>query len=584
ASPSPNFYDPRSANVICAGTVDPYGIDVPAKTTVRFYVHRASNGEVEILTTRSLAPDFHNIELAGQAASALAIGSRGFHGPAYSNGYFNNSQSFIWNSTGSSTFFLKNNSNNYFCGPVLPTPGLLNAPMPMVCRYSQNAPTNVFGSYGSSSLRLRFIPALDVESSANLIVEPNVQINDIVRVAPKFAGATMNAAPSATPNGTSSTTPGSMTLAQTWTAANGDLYLFGGQYLGNFYNGLWRYAPGTGNWTLMNGTTVPNEYSSISGTLRPGARTSSVGWMDVNNNRLYLFGGNGYGSNGSLGDLNDLWYYDIANDTWNFIKGSTTSSPAASYPTLANLGIPNSTYNPPARVNSSAFTDAAGNFWIYGGYGSNTGIFGDLWKFTPTSGTANLAGDWAWMGGTQGNSVSISTDPVPLNRHSAAIWTVGNVVYLFGGFSAAFGSMNDLWSLNLITGTWTSLQAFDTNFFRIWENFTFQPDNRPYALNGLRPMTWLQNSDSFWLYNYGAFYNYRPSLNQWSVVSPGDVISDVNGNPFDPVVNSNNYDPLNDLGRKIEASVWSGSSGFYIYGGYTYSAWNDLWRIQFPTP
>jgi hypothetical protein len=40
----------------------------------------------------------------------------------------------------------------------------------------------------------------------------------------------------------------------------------------------------------------------------PGARLTEVGWIDANGN-LWLFGGYGFPSSGTEGDLNDLWMY-----------------------------------------------------------------------------------------------------------------------------------------------------------------------------------------------------------------------------------------------------------------------------------
>ncbi|RZA23647.1 MAG: hypothetical protein EOP10_12155 [Proteobacteria bacterium] len=584
ASPPPNFYDPRSASITCAASVDPYSIDVPGKSTVRFFVHRTSAGDAVALTTRTLAPDYPVIALSGQAGDGLPLGGRNFHEPDYAYNYsYERPQSFIWTATAANTFQLAANWGNYFCSPINASAALISTAMPVRCRYAQTAPTSVFGPYNPGTLRIRFIPAVDVESNPHVTVEPYSQVNALVQVTSLFLGATTVVDPLASPNTDPTTTPGSMTLSQTWTAPNGELYLFGGQYANAVYNSLWRYAPGTGIWTLLNGTTAPGLPSSISGTLRPGARFGSVGWVDATNSRLYLFGGNGVGSSGTAGDLNDLWYYDIVGNTWNFVKGSTTATPTVTYPSVGSIGTPNSTYNPPARRYSTAFTDAGGNFWIYGGFDTNQIFYGDLWKFTPTSGTANLAGDWTWMGGTQGNSPTLSTDPVPVNRHSAAAWAVGNLVYVFGGLSYPAGSLNDLWTLNLTNGMWTLIQSHAPSEARFWENFAFHPDNKPIALWGVKPMTWKQSADSFWLYNSGAFFNYRPSIKQWAIVSPGMIGNDISGFPIDPVFDPNVY----DMGRKIDGAVWSGSSGFFLYGGYTNStpyAWNDMWRIQFPTP
>jgi hypothetical protein len=54
---------------------------------------------------------------------------------------------------------------------------------------------------------------------------------------------------------------------------------------------------------------------------------------------------------------------------------------------------------PGTRSNAVGWTDAAGNFWLFGGIGyDSTGIaspysyLNDLWKYS--------AGEWTWMGGS----------------------------------------------------------------------------------------------------------------------------------------------------------------------------------------
>jgi len=45
-----------------------------------------------------------------------------------------------------------------------------------------------------------------------------------------------------------------------------------------------------------------------------------------------------------------------------------------------------------------SWTDSNGNFWLFGGYGfdsgGNYGSLNDLWEFNPTT------NEWTWMGGS----------------------------------------------------------------------------------------------------------------------------------------------------------------------------------------
>jgi hypothetical protein len=117
-----------------------------------------------------------------------------------------------------------------------------------------------------------------------------------------------------------SNTPASLSGAASWIDASGNLWLFGGW---NYYVGpnvtfddLWQFNTKTQQWTWMSGSGINTaDTSGGYGTLGvpavgnvPGARTGAVSWIDPRGN-LWLFGGWGYDSTNTLGDLNDLWRY-----------------------------------------------------------------------------------------------------------------------------------------------------------------------------------------------------------------------------------------------------------------------------------
>ena len=109
-------------------------------------------------------------------------------------------------------------------------------------------------------------------------------------------------------------TPGARGNAVSWFDGT-NLWLFGG--LGynatssGYLNDLWKFN-GT-NWIWVSGSSSANAAGNygIQGTTAtsnmPGARFSAVSWFDSTN--LWLFGGYGCDSTGTLGDLNDLWVY-----------------------------------------------------------------------------------------------------------------------------------------------------------------------------------------------------------------------------------------------------------------------------------
>ena len=116
---------------------------------------------------------------------------------------------------------------------------------------------------------------------------------------------------------------------------------------------------------------------------------------------------------------------------------------------------------------SISWTDAAGNFWLFGGEGYDSagtaGYLNDLWKYS--------AGQWTWMGGsnvanqsgTYGTQGTAAVGNIPGARYWSNSWTdaAGNL-WLFGGTgyprwgtrgTLDTGSLNDLWKYS--GGEWT---------------------------------------------------------------------------------------------------------------------------------
>jgi N-acetylneuraminic acid mutarotase len=107
--------------------------------------------------------------------------------------------------------------------------------------------------------------------------------------------------------------PGARRWAVSWIDSSGNFWLFGGDGYDSrgtvgFLNDLWKFSTTTQEWTWVSGSSIAGA-SGVYGTFgvpstsnMPGARGSSVEWIDANGN-LWLFGGQ------SIEDFNDLWRY-----------------------------------------------------------------------------------------------------------------------------------------------------------------------------------------------------------------------------------------------------------------------------------
>ncbi len=286
------------------------------------------------------------------------------------------------------------------------------------------------------------------------------QVNEAGRYGTRNVGAVRN-------------TPGARQSSVTWRDTAGNHWVFGGfgadtkGTLG-YLNDLWKYSPTTGKWTWVSGAekvNVAGHYGARNVAApddAPGARYLSVSWTDATGN-LWLFGGTGYDSTGKLGNLNDLWKYSPTTGQWTWVSGAEKVNAAGHYGTR-NAAAPDNV--PGARQAPLEWTDAAHDFWLFGGIGYDSngkqGNLSDLWKYSPTT------GQWTWVSGA--NTVNAaghfglrnvpSPDNTPGARCLSVTWidAAGNL-WLFGGAQAhphgRFSYFNDTWKYSPENAQWT---------------------------------------------------------------------------------------------------------------------------------
>jgi hypothetical protein len=260
-------------------------------------------------------------------------------------------------------------------------------------------------------------------------------------------------------------TPGARFDAVSWADATGNLWLFGGSGWdstgqGGDLNDLWKFS--NGQWTWMAGSNLAGMVGSpgVYGTQgvaaagnTPGGRALAAAWTDAEGN-LWLFSGVGNSSAGincfsSPCTLNDLWRYTPGTG-WAWMGGTNAFNQVGIYGTP---GVPASSNIPGGRTGAVTFTDAAGNFWLFGGNGmDSTGAYSafqqlnDLWKYSN--------GQWTWVSGSnvamQPGTYGIQGTPAAGNVPSAREWATGWIdasgnLWLLGGFNSTGQSLNDLW-------------------------------------------------------------------------------------------------------------------------------------------
>jgi N-acetylneuraminic acid mutarotase len=186
----------------------------------------------------------------------------------------------------------------------------------------------------------------------------------------------------------------------------------------------------------------------------PGARQYASSWTDANGN-LWLFGGQGFDANGAMGNLNDLWEFSPTLKQWVWVSGSDTaggigvyekgahnklqvvaaknspgsfgvSSHDARPDTYSTMTTPGTADTPGSRMNAMSWTDKSGNLWLFAGSNGSQSFLNDLWTFQPSEATFpvadfSVAATPASTAVTAGQNGTASISVSPSNGFNSAV-------------------------------------------------------------------------------------------------------------------------------------------------------------------
>ena len=375
---------------------------------------------------------------------------------------------------------------------------------------------------------------------------------------------------------------------------------------------VWFLMPGMSyagphEWTWMSGANTTNQVG-VYGTKGvadadnvPGARLNSRSWTDSSGN-LWLFGGDGYDSVGSIGLLNDLWRYDMATNEWTWMSGSSTRYQGGVYGTQ---GTPGDVNVPGARAGSVSWIDSFDRMWVFGGWGFDQnaqGRLNDLWVYDPDT---NM---WTWMSGPStrdqlgyyGSRGTSDPDNVPGARFSSVAWMDSSgTMWLFGGegYDSAgnLGFLNDLWRYNPATNEWTWVSG---------SNFRAQagiygtkgiPSSSNMPSARYRGLSWTDSAGRLWMFGGRGYttsssssgylndlWVYDPVTGMWTWMSGANTLnrSGVYGTQGIPGA-------ANVPGARYWSISWTDTSGnLWLIGGEGYDRignkgyLNDLWVYE----
>lgn len=173
------------------------------------------------------------------------------------------------------------------------------------------------------------------------------------------------------------------------------------------------------------------------GTVMPGAVS---GYITVTTPLGTGSSGNVYGSNTfTVTSSSPIG----TNANWTWMKGDSISNQPSIY---GSLGVPAVSNKPGARKSEYSWTDASGDFWLFGGYGSAACYTplnknNDLWKYSV------ISNQWTWVNGDSvQNKYGVyglkgvpSFSNKPGSRAGGVSWTDnGGNFWLFGGGGVCF--------------------------------------------------------------------------------------------------------------------------------------------------
>jgi hypothetical protein len=235
--------------------------------------------------------------------------------------------------------------------------------------------------------------------------------------------------------------PGGRSAGSGWATVDGKFWLIGGFVDSKtIQSDVWIYDESANEWVWMQGAKATNA-SGVYGTLGvadsinyPGARFTPSTWVTLNG-FMWIFGGGGPDSLGTLGRLSDLWSYGIPPPTGAPIPPATVPFPA-SFTINVDPTVNNATASTIAYVPVSgqlAGNDSDGDVILYGttgttlSHGTLTLQSNGQWTYAPAPGyvgtdtfTFKASDYYGGQSPTRTLTITVATNPADADNDGIA--------------------------------------------------------------------------------------------------------------------------------------------------------------------
>ena len=353
---------------------------------------------------------------------------------------------------------------------------------------------------------------------------------------------------------------------------------------------------GHNDWTWIAGANAVNQFGKSSTPLpacppaiadTPGGTISSSTWTDLAGN-LWLMTGYGYTStNPPIATLpeyfGELWVY-------NGTQKAVYDGSCLNYWLRMSIGA-----GPSPRWGAVTWTDpTTGHLWLFGGQdGTSLAFMNDLWEY-------NIATSvWTQHGGG-GNVPGVYGASAPSTGTPGGRWGAGykldasGNVWVFGGFgcdssaSCSNNLLNDLWTYNIGTGTWTWVSGAKTgNQAGSYGTLgTAAASNVPPGRQA--SVGWIDGSGNFWMFGgftsgtngFNDLWKFDHTTSQWTWMSGSKGATNTPGIYGTQGVAA----AANTPGARWLSAAWGDTHGnLWLFGGQGYDATGtgslgDLWE------